>query len=337
MTRPLLVVGLCAIHAALLAAGVLAPHDPRRQHRDYPIAPPTPLRLGWEHGRPGLVVPSLVADPGRPGVYRHDWSRPLPVRMFVRVESPGEGVRPFPGTRLFGVDPPGTFFLLGTDSLGRDVLSRLLHGGQASLAAALAAAILSLGIAAGLGCLAGYAGGLLDRAVMRAAAVVEALPWMYLLLAVRASLPLDLGATAGFLAVVAVLGLCGWTRPLRPLRALAATARSREYVLAARTFGASHASVLWRHVLPATRGLLSTQASLLVPAYLVSEVTLTFLGLGMAEPIPSWGGMLADLVRFSALGGAWWLWSPAAALAVLFAAYSELGRRLEERWRAIQV
>ena len=220
---------------------------------------------------------------------------------------------------LFGTSTPA--FLLGTDGFGRDQFSRLLHGGRVSLAAGLLAAALSLGAGWLLGALAGFYGRWADAAIMRAADIFLALPWLYLLLAVRAFLPLEMPPARAFLMIVAVIGLVGWARPARLVRGVVLSARERGYVLAARGFGASDAWLLRRHILPQTTGVMVTQASLLAPRYIMAEVTLSFLGLGVGEPAPSWGGMLAALQHYHVLVNYWWMVSPALVLIPVFAGY----------------
>src|SRR5258707_13534918 len=128
---------------------------------------------------------------------------------------------------------------------------------------------------------------------MRFAEIFITIPWFYLLIAVRAFLPLQISPVAAFLLVVAVIGMVGWGRPARLVRGVVLSARERNYVLAARGFGASDFYLIRRHIAPQTFGLLLTQAALLVPQYILAEVTLSFLGLGVSEPEPSWGTMLS--------------------------------------------
>ena len=128
-----------------------------------------------------------------------------------------------------------------------------------------------------------------------------ALPWLYLLLGARAALPLNLSPRDAFLAIVIVLGVIGWARPARLVRGVVLTAKEREYVIAARGFGASDVYLLRRHVLPQTRGLVLTQAALLIPHYILAEITMSFLGLGVNEPGTSWGAMLSRLQQYHVL------------------------------------
>ncbi|HYO82546.1 MAG TPA: ABC transporter permease [Bryobacteraceae bacterium] len=224
---------------------------------------------------------------------------------------------------LFGVDEPDVVLLMGSDDYGRDQFSRFLWGAQISLSSGPLAALLALAIGACLGAISGMSGRLADDILMSVAELFLALPWFYLLLGVRAILPLNLDPGHSFLVIVCLLGAIGWARPARLVRGVILSAREREYVLAARGFGASNWYLLRRHVLPQARGVLGTQAALLIPQYILAEITMSFLGLGVNEPAVSWGLMLGSLQQYSSLVGRWWLWIPAVLIVpVVFAYYS---------------
>jgi peptide/nickel transport system permease protein len=233
--------------------------------------------------------------------------------------------------RFFGVDAPHRLFILGTDDYGRDQLSRLLYGGQVSLFAGLLAAALSLGLGVLLGSISGYYASWLDHLIMRGSEIFMALPWIYLLFAVRAFLPLHLGARQSFFLLVGVIGLTGWARPSRLVRGVVLSAKHRDYVSAARGFGASNPYILRRHVLPETFGVVLTQAALLIPQYILAEVTFSFLGLGVSEPEPSWGNMLAYLQKYYVLESYWWMFAAGLALIPVFLLYYMLADALQRR------
>lgn len=322
---------LAAAHAAALGAGFLAPYAPTEQHRALPYAPPTRLHFvdegGHVHVRP--FVYASVEEERSPGHYDEDRSRAFPVRLLVDAprDFGGEGG----GVRLAGVEEPAYLFLLGTDGFGRDQLSRLLYGARISLFAGLLATALSLGLGWILGTLAGFYGRWVDTILMRAADLFLALPWLYLLFAVRAMLPLHVSGGEAFLLIVVVIGLVDWARPARLVRGVVLSARERHYVVAARAFGASDLYLIRRHVAPQTAGIVLTQAALLVPQYILAEVTLSFLGLGVGEPAPSWGNMLASLQRYHVLASYWWMWIPGLALVAVFLAYFALSEAIHLR------
>jgi peptide/nickel transport system permease protein len=324
----LAVSALAAIHLAALGAGFLAPYGPTEQYRSLPYAPPTRLHMvdaeGRLHWRP-LVYALARSRAG--GTYEEDRRESYPVLFLVRDSAGAPAGR----VHLFGVEEPARIFLLGTDGFGRDQFSRLLHGAQISLFAGLLATALSLGVGWLLGMLAGYYGRWLDAVLMRSAELFLALPWLYLLFAVRAMLPLHVSPGQAFLLMVLVIGLVDWARPARLVRGVVLSARERNYVLAARGFGASDLYLIRRHIAPQTYGLLLTQAALLAPQYILAEVTLSFLGLGVSEPAPSWGNMLAELQRYHVLASYWWMWIPGMALMVVFLAYHALSDVLHAR------
>jgi len=325
---PTALAALVAMHLAALGAGFLAPYDPTAQNRSVPYAPPTRLRFVDAEGRFHLrpFVYRLVRS-GAGGAYEEDRRQGHPVVFLARDGAGAPGGR----VHLFGVDEPARIFLLGTDAFGRDQLSRLLHGAQISLFAGLLATVLSLGVGWLLGTLAGYYGGWLDSVLMRSAELFLALPWLYLLFAMRAVLPLHLSPGQAFLLLVLVIGLVDWARPARLVRGVVLSARERSYVLAARGFGASDLYLIRRHIAPQTFGLLLTQAALLAPQYILAEVTLSYLGLGVSEPVPSWGNMLASLQHYHVLASYWWMWVPGLALVAVFLAYYALSEALHLR------
>jgi peptide/nickel transport system permease protein len=321
---------LMVLHMAVFLAEVLAPYDPLAQHRDFPFAPPTRLHLVDASGRLHFwpFVYAQVEEPAMSGQYRDDTSRGYPLQLLVPAAPYRVAGLVTTRHRLFGVEEPARVFLLGTDGFGRDQLSRLLAGGRLSLTAGLLAAGVSLSLGLLIGLVAGFYGGRIDSLLMRFAELFLALPWLYLLFALRAFLPLDVPPARAFLMVVLVIGLVDWARPARLVRGVALSAREREYVLAARGFGASNAYLIRVHILPQAAGVALTQAAVLIPQYVLAEVALSFLGLGVGEPTPSWGNMLGVLQQYHVLASYWWLWAPALALVVVFLAYYALADAL---------
>ena len=325
------------LYAAVLLAGFLAPYAPAEQNRDMPFAPPTRLHFAEATGKLHLrpFVYRLVSDPRSFGEYSEDRSTIYPIRFLVRG-APYRMAGMFEANlHLFGFDEPAKVFLFGSDGYGRDLYSRLLYGGQISLAAGLLAASLALGLGVVVGGLAGFYGGWVDEAFMRFAELFLALPWLYLLLAVRTSLPLHIDPAQAFLLLVAVLGLVGWARPARLIRGIVLSGKLREHVLAARAFGASDLYLLRRQVLPQAAGVVLTQFAVLIPQYILAEVTLSFFGLGVGEPVPSWGNMLAAAQQYEVLTSYWWMFLPAIALSTVSLLYYVLANALHQQMMAL--
>ena len=298
---------LAALAAVGLGANVLSANPPDRQFTSHVYAPPMLPRVIDATGslRAPFVYPLRLED-RLTRTFTVDRSKPMPLRFFT-------------GGVLLGVDPAHAepWFPLGTDGLGRDVFSRLAAGARTSLGVAALAALGALLIGASIGAAAGSSGGSVDLVMMRIADFVLALPVLYVVMALRAAAPLVLEPMQIFWILVLVFALAAWPLPARGVRAIVAVESSREYAEAARSVGSSAARLLLRHLLPATRGFLATQAALLVPGFIVAEATLSFVGLGFSEPIASWGAMLQDAGRGRAVAEAPWLLSPALAIALV--------------------
>lgn len=172
---------------------------------------------------------------------------------------------------------------------------------------------------------------------MRLAELFLALPWLYLLFGLRAFLPLAVSPLEAFLLIIAVLGAVGWARPARLVRGVVLSAKERDFVRAARGFGATDGYLLRRHILPATASVLLTQAAILVPQFILAEMTLSFLGLGVPEPVPSWGNLLSSLQQYSVLVSYWWMYLPALIMLPFFLGYLGLGSELQERTEAYKI
>lgn len=220
--------------------------------------------------------------------------------------------------------PPSAAHPMGTDDLGRDVMAGSIHGTRTSMLIGLGAAGLSSAIGIVLGALAGYAGGLLDDAIMRLTEFFQVLPRFFLaLVAVALFQP-------GIVTITLVLGLTAWPLTARILRAQVLAERERDYVIAARALGAGPVSILWRHLLPNTLAPVVIQVSLLVGQVILTEASLAFLGLGDPNHI-SWGYMLRNAQQFLRL--AWWMpLFPGMAVALTVFGFSLLGDGLNNRW-----
>jgi peptide/nickel transport system permease protein len=336
--RSILLITLAGLHLFVVCAGFFAPYDPLAQNREHPYASPTRLHLvdsqGRFHVRPFFYAPSEFAASGSPAL--EPTSQLVPLQFFVL------GAR----YRILGILPArlhlfgaarSQFYLLGSDAYGRDLFSRILYGAQISLLAGLLGATLTLALGLSVGAAAGYLGGWRDDLLMRLAELFLALPWLYLLFALRAFLPLTVGPGQAFFLITLVIGALGWARPARLIRGIVLSAKERDFVRAARGFGASNLYLLRRHILPQTSSVLLTQAAILVPQFVLAEVTLSFLGLGVPEPVPSWGNLLANLQQYSVLVSYWWMYLPALAMVPFFLGYLGLATFLQQRSSAYRI
>ncbi|AMY12801.1 Oligopeptide transport system permease protein OppC [Luteitalea pratensis] len=275
----------------LVTAGApwLSTSDVSTQHPDLALAPPSLSRR--------VLVERL------PPTYRVLDQR-LPITWFS-------------GSLVRSADSEEPLLPLGADSLGRDQWTRLLHGARLSLGLTLAGLAGAVSLGALLGLVAGSGGSWLDTTVMRLADLFIAWPALYVVLVLRAALPLTMPFGALFALMTAVLTLAGWPIVARAVRSVTAAERARESILAAEAAGATPAWIMRRHLLPAAVPVVVTQALLLVPAFILAEATLSFVGLGFSEPTPSWGTMLVEAAQPFTLRHAPWLLAPAAAIALV--------------------
>lgn len=263
-----------------------------------------------------------------------------PGKRQLRPSPPGalsdEGSRGSASTSVLPTDqpspeplrPPPRIYLLGADHLGRDIFSRLLFGSRPALVIALASGLAALTIGLAVGCLAGYYGGIVDALFMRLNELVESVPVIFFILAVRSALPLDLSSGQALGVLIAIFGAVGWTTVARLTRGCVLTLVGREFIVGARAVGASDAYILQQHIIPHAVTPALTQATLTVPAFLLAEATLSFLGVGISEPEPSWGNMLAAARELSVMTGQPWMLSPGIAIVAAVALFTVMGNSI---------
>jgi peptide/nickel transport system permease protein len=299
-------VGIALLAVAALA-GVLAPWlGPHRIDQTFTgllNAPPTRIHIVDETGRwraPFIYPWTRVSQLEQR--YEADRSTPVPLVWFSGrfLES--------------GDDARAPLLLLGADSYGRDVFARLLSGARVSLALSLLAALGATIIGGLIGAVAGYVGGAVDEGLMRGSEFVLVLPAMYVALALRSVMPLVLASSTVFLLLAAIFAFVGAPFIARGVRGIVRSERRLDYSAAVTALGAGHLRLITRHLLPAARGFVLVQLTMLVPAFIVAEATLSYVGLGFPDTVPSWGTMLHDASNVRAIADFPWLLSPAAAI-----------------------
>jgi len=232
--------------------------------------------------------------------------------------------RDAPGT------PPSRDHWLGTDDIGRDRFARVLYGTRISLLLAPAAALLSTLLAALIGGMAGYLGGIWERTAMSATDLFLSLPWLFLLITVRALMPLNVSPVLSVVLTFSILGLLGWTAAARVLCASAGALRNSDFVRQARASGLSETRLFWVHVLPNLKPVLYAQFWISIPVFILSEANLGILGLGVAEPLPSWGSLLRELEGLLSVGQEPWKLVPLVLLVLVVTSFQMILARQEE-------
>jgi ABC-type dipeptide/oligopeptide/nickel transport system permease subunit len=225
---------------------------------------------------------------------------------------------------------PSAQHWLGTDEIGRDRFARVLYGTRISLLLAPAAALLSTFLAALIGGLAGYLGGIWSRLAMAVTDLFLSLPWLFLLITVRALMPLNVAPLVSVLVTFLILGALGWTSAARVLCATASTLRNSDFVCQARASGIHGARLFWVHVLPNLKPVLFAQFWISIPVFILSEANLGILGLGVAEPLPSWGSLLRELEGLVSVGEEPWKFVPLVLLVVVVTSFQFLLSKNEE-------
>ena len=292
---------IAGIAIAALLAPVLAPNPPDVQFEDRVFAPPMRMHVFGDAGLSAPVVYRQVLEDRVSSRFREDLASPLPLHWFAagHVVSVPAGHEPL--------------LLLGADSLGRDLFSRVLFGARRSLGVAIAGVAGAILIGAFVGGLAGAHGGRTESSLMWFSDFLLALPGAYLVLVLRGMLSHVLTDFQVFLLLASLFALTAWPHAARGVRSIVAVERQRDYAEAQRAAGAGPFRFFF-HLLPAARGFLAVEVVLLVPALLVAEATVSYLGLGFADANASWGTLLQDAAQISVLTDAPWVLAPAASL-----------------------
>ncbi|MEF2277323.1 ABC transporter permease [Deinococcus sp. YIM 134068] len=323
---------LLVLYGLALFSPFLAPYGITTQHEEASYQPPQRVHIVHEGQlrSPFVYGFKQERDPvtfARKNV--EDRQNPVPIRLFVRGDEYRLlGLRS--NIHLFGVPEGNTFFPLGTDQLGRDLLSRTLVGGQVSLTVGVIGVLISFAIGIVLGGVSGYYGGWIDNLIQRTVEVLLSFPRLPILLALSTLIPARWPSTWVYVGIVAVLSLIGWAGLARVVRGQVLAARGVEYVTAAQAIGARDLRVILRHITPNLSSFLVVTATLALPGYILGESALSFLGLGIKEPMTSWGLLLKDAQNFQTLRLYPWLLIPGLFIFLAVLAFNFFGDALRD-------
>lgn len=337
----LAVVSLYIIVALVLTAvfcEFLAPNDPYDVKARYTYAPPQGINLidrsedgSWAF-RPHVNGYTVEVDPVAlrrtfvidedEKIYLQFFTRGFEYRLFGLIPT---------DIHLFGTENPrDPLFILGSDRLGRDMLSRLIYGTRISLSVGLIGVVLSLVMGVVIGGLAGFYGGLFDAAVQRVIEFLRSLPSIPLWMGLAAAMPRDWSPLQNYFAITLILSFLGWTELARVVRGRFLALKGEDYVSAALYDGASHFRVVMRHMVPAFTSHIITATSLAVPGMILAETALSFLGLGLQAPVISWGVLLQEAQNIRVLATAPWLLAPGVIIVVAVLAMNFVGDGLRD-------
>lgn len=313
---------LLSFYALAIFAPFFAPYDYKEQNRTLPNAPPSKIRFIDEQGQFNLpfIYANKMVDIGRQ-TYSEDRGRKYYLTLF-----PGS-------SKLFGLsgNPENVrLYLLGSDDLGRDLLSRIIYGGRVSLFIGICGVLVSFTIGTIVGAIAGYFGGSIDDLIMRICEIMMSLPSFYFLLTLSVLIPSELSSTQTFFLIVMIMSFISWAGFARVIRGLVASIRKREFVVAATALGGSHTRVLFYHVIPTTFNYSIIAMTLSIPGYILGESGLSLLGLGIREPDASWGNLLSSAMNVNAMVDHPWILLPGVFIFLTIMAFNFLGDWLRD-------
>ncbi len=318
---------LAFLYGCALLAQFIAPYDYSSQDALSAFRPP--VAVHWNPA-PTVYAQTFHFDTFHDFIYTDDLSKPEPLHFFVHgVPYKFWGLIPT-NVHLFGLANGERLYLMGTDQFGRDYFSRLLFAAQISLSVGLIGIAITLFLGIMVGCISGYAGGVTDDIIMRLCEILMSVPSFYLLLALAAALPANLNPVVVYILIIVILSLVGFAGMARIIRGMVLSVREREYVEAARALGVPTFKIIIRHVVPSTFTFAIVAATLSIPGYILSEAGLSFLGLGIREPMASWGNMLSAAQDLSSLEERLWLLIPGLLIFITTLAFNFLGDGLRD-------
>jgi peptide/nickel transport system permease protein len=324
--------GIIIILFYLVAAFGLfvAPYGKDTRYTEYIYRPPDRIYF-FNEGKfqPFIFEKSSEFDENLRRVYTTNYDKKVPVHLLVHGEPYKLWGLIESDLHLYGV-PEGMIAIVGADRQGRDMFSRIIFGSQVSLTIGLVGVILSLIFGTILGLVSGFYGGTVDNLIQRLIELIRSFPTVPLWMALSAAIPLTWTVGQTYFAISVILSLIGWTWLARQLRGQVLSLRSEDFVTASRLVGAGNRWIIFRHLVPATMGTIIVVSTLQMPAMILAETALSWLGLGLRPPIVSWGVLIQESQNYQSLALYPWVFTPAIAVAFCILAFSYLGDGLRD-------
>ncbi|MCR4404226.1 MAG: ABC transporter permease [Candidatus Acetothermia bacterium] len=314
-------------------SGFLGPYSYATSFKRYPLAPPTKIHffaggsLSWPFVYPSERLRDPVTNRQR---YVENTSIRCPIRLFVRGDSYHFWGLFQTDVHLFGVEEPCKIFLFGSDKAGRDIFTRTLFGGIIDLSIGPLSLVAGFILGILIGGLSGYYGGKIDILIQRTIEVFQSFPAVPIWLALASALPKQWSSTMTFYGLVMIFSLLGWPGLARVIRGQFLALREMEFTIAAKASGASDLRIIVRHLLPNITSYLIVGATLSIPGAILGEATISFLGLGIKEPMTSWGLLLNQANSISKFRDTPWLLIPGLFIVVAVLAFNFLGDALRD-------
>jgi len=326
---------LAIFYLVAMFCEVVAPYEPLYRDTDYVQAPPQKIHFVDEndkfHLRPFVYRTTQILDLEtweRKAV--EDKSKQYPIRFFVRGDKYKFWSLFYSDMHLFGVEKGGNMHLLGTDRLGRDMLSRIIYGSRISLSIGLIGIVISFFLGIAIGGVAGYFGGVIDNIIQRMIETLISIPGLPLWMALGAALPATWPPLKIYFGMTVIMSIIGWTGLARVVRGKFLSLREEDFVVAAQLCGTSESKIIVRHLLPSFMSHIIVSLTLALPGMILGETTLSFIGIGLRPPVVSWGVLLNGSQNVQAVAMAPWLLFPALFVIVAVLAFNFFGDGLRD-------